>query len=176
MEKDKELVAMDEVYRALEGLEPEEVGRVLTWASDRFGVLITRAEKPQDVHTELEPERRDVFGIDNLRSFEVLGELFAKARPKTNADKALVSATFLQVARGNADLAAQQINNELKHLGHRILNITDAINSLIWDKPSLMIQLRKSGSTKQARKTYKVTDEGISKVLRMLDGEVSQGE
>jgi DNA-binding PadR family transcriptional regulator len=35
-------------------------------------------------------------------------------------------------------------------------------------EPKLIIQLRKSGTTRQARKKYKVTDEGFAEVGRMI--------
>jgi hypothetical protein len=46
-----------------------------------------------------------------------------------------------------------------------------ALNSLIAKKPQLVIQTRKSGSSQQARKKYKLTNEGLNKVERMLRGE-----
>jgi hypothetical protein len=40
-------------------------------------------------------------------------------------------------------------------------------------KPQRIVQLQKSGSSKQARKTYKVTHEGLVYVQGMLRGEGS---
>ena len=176
MERDKELKAMDDVLNALKDLEPEAIGRVLEWARNRFGVIIPAEEKPVAPHVGAETGQKTIFGFNDLWKFESMGELFAKARPDTNPKRALVSATYLQVAEDNANLTAQHINSELKHLGHGIVNVTDAITNLIERKPSLMIQLRKSGRTRQARKKYKVTEEGINEVLRMLNEEVAQGE
>ena len=175
MEKDMELGAMNIIYETLKDLEPEAITRILVWTVDRLGVDITGAGKGGPSQNDLESDTKVTYSVEGLPSFETLSELFAKIRPETNADKALVSATFLQVTKGNEDLTAQQINNELKHLGHRTPNITDAISSLVDERPSLMIQIRKSGRTQQARKTHKVTDEGIKEVLRMLNEEDDQG-
>jgi DNA-binding PadR family transcriptional regulator len=60
------------------------------------------------------------------------------------------------------------INSELKHLGHGLKNVTDALNALIDHRPQLVVQLRKSGKTKQARKRYKLTAEGARKVRQMV--------
>jgi DNA-binding PadR family transcriptional regulator len=59
----------------------------------------------------------------------------------------------------------------LKHIGYGVVNITDALNQLISDRPSFVIQLTKSGSSKQARKTYKITDAGMRRVSEMLGAE-----
>jgi hypothetical protein len=83
-------------------------------------------------------------------------------------DKALVVAYWLQVRGGAADIDAQTANTELKHLGHGISNVTRAFEGLKSQKPALMIQLRKEGSTQQARKRFKVTAEGRKSVERML--------
>jgi DNA-binding PadR family transcriptional regulator len=58
----------------------------------------------------------------------------------------------------------------MKHLGHGVKNITSALSSLMNEKPQRVVQLKKSGSTKQARKQYKVTEAGKNAVRRMLEG------
>ena len=65
---------------------------------------------------------------------------------------------------------ATRANRELKHLGHNVANVTVALTYLMQQKPALVLQLRKSGSTKQARKTYKVTTAGISAIKDRLNG------
>jgi hypothetical protein len=60
------------------------------------------------------------------------------------------------------------LNTELKNLGHAIPNITDALTSNIEKKPQRVIQLQKAGTSRQARKTYKVTHEGLVYVAGML--------
>jgi hypothetical protein len=103
-----------------------------------------------------------------IPQFEGLAELFAAANPKTEPDKALVTGYWFQVVRNEADLTGQSLNEELKHLGHGVLNITKALTSLMKRKPQLVIQIRKSGTSKQARKKYKLTDSGRREVERML--------
>jgi DNA-binding PadR family transcriptional regulator len=51
-----------------------------------------------------------------------------------------------------------------------VSNITTALSSLIERKPQLVIQTRKSGNSKQARKRYRLTDAGIRAVERMISG------
>jgi DNA-binding PadR family transcriptional regulator len=45
-----------------------------------------------------------------------------------------------------------------------------ALGTLIKQKPSFVLQLRKSGNTKQARKSYKLTEAGIRAVRNMISG------
>jgi len=100
--------------------------------------------------------------------FATFAELFHAARPQSEREKALVAAYWIQRSGGVEQFAAQQLNTELKHIGYGVTNITDALNQLIGDRPSLVIQLMKGGSTKQARKTYKMTDAGTRRVNEML--------
>ena len=51
-----------------------------------------------------------------------------------------------------------------------------ALNALKDERPALMLQTRKSGKTKQARKLYRVTHAGESRVLSMLNGEPESEE
>jgi hypothetical protein len=47
-------------------------------------------------------------------------------------------------------------------------NITSALDDLIEVRPQLVIQLAKAGTSKQARKRYKVTVAGAKKVQELL--------
>ena len=103
--------------------------------------------------------------------YEHFAELFAKAQPKTEPDKALVAAYWLQAIQGQGSWQSAALQKELKNLGHAIGNITDALSSNMKKKPQRIIQLQKAGSAKQARKTYKVTHEGLVYVQGMLSSE-----
>jgi hypothetical protein len=100
--------------------------------------------------------------------FEHFAELFAAAQPKSNEDKALVAAYWLQAVQGQDKWQAQALSQELKNLGHAIANITDALTSNMRKKPQRVIQLQKTGNSRQARKVYKVTHEGLVYVQGML--------
>ena len=75
----------------------------------------------------------------------------------------------MQKEKGEADFDSFTINKELKHLGYAASNITSALTQLIVRKPQLAIQTHKSGSSQQARKRYRLTNEGLRSVERMLD-------
>lgn len=106
-------------------------------------------------------------------TYDSLPELYSMASPNSDADRALVVAYYLQKVKGATDLDSFSINKELRHLGYAASNITSALNSLIARKPQYAIQTHKSGSSKQARKRYRLTNEGLRAVERMLEGGAS---
>lgn len=79
-----------------------------------------------------------------------------------------MAAYWVQAVQGHDKWQSTALTAELKNLGHAIPNITDALTSNIEKKPQRIIQLQKSGSSRQARKTYKVTHEGLIYVQGML--------
>lgn len=102
-------------------------------------------------------------------AFEHFAELFAVAQPKTDPDRALVAAYWVQVHGGLGQWPSRLLNVELKNLGKTVPNVTDSLTKNMRKKPPRVIQLTKSGSSKQANKTYKVTNEGIVYVQGMLN-------
>lgn len=67
-----------------------------------------------------------------------------------------------------SDFTSQEVNSELKNLGHGVTNITSAFSSLMKRKPALAMQTAKSGATQQARKRYKLTHAGRTAVQSMI--------
>jgi hypothetical protein len=162
---DVELAAFGAVGKALKNLPPESQGRILRWALDKFKVsgsaklLPAKPSSGSKSTDDQEPPDRD---------FEDLPALFGAARAKLDKEKALVVGYWHQVIQGNKDFTGFDVNSELKQLGHGIGNITTAMDDLIEEKPQLVIQVQKAGTSKQARKKYRVTTSGIKAVERML--------
>ncbi len=169
---DPEIEAMAAVSAALEGLDDGARARVLRWAGERYHVRIVGASTTPFGETTTSAEAVAEVTDDEIAaeapSFEHCAELFAAADPKSNEDKALVAAYWLQVVQGEEKWQSTTLQKELKNLGRAIPNITDALTSNMRKKPQRIIQLAKSGSAKQARKTYKVTHEGLVYVQGML--------
>jgi Transcriptional regulator PadR-like family len=82
--------------------------------------------------------------------------------------RALVVGYWYQFVQGEAEFTGQTINSALKHLGYRAANITTAFDRLQAQRPALVVQVRKSGTSKQARKKYKLTNEGKRAVEQMI--------
>lgn len=166
-----ELHAMVQIEGALKGLQDDERVRVLQWAVSRFGVQIAA---PAGLGSSDKSGGSSAGAANAVEAspgspqYEDLATFYDAASPHSDAEKALVGSYWVQVHEGSADVDSQTINTQLKHLGHGIGNVTRAFESLKSQKPALMVQLRKEGSTQQARKRFKVTSEGKKAVERML--------
>lgn len=166
---DPEIQAMAKITEILGGLEPTVQKRVLHWAANRYSVQIP---SPSATSKEIDKSKdNDLAGNGADAEFKELPDLYTAAKPSTDAEKALIVGYWFQAIQGQNDLDAQQINTQLKHLGYGVTNITSALNDLINRKPQLVIQTHKSGKSKQARKKYKLTQEGIKLVKTMLAGQ-----
>lgn len=174
-----EIMAMTEVAKVLTPLSPESVRRVLSWAADTFRAQVN--VRPQSVIASVSgnalSEEMPTTGyaetttISEEATYDEIGDLFAKAEPKIDAERALLVAYWFQTQGGQSDFDSASVNRELKHMGHGSSNITNALTSLMTRKPQLVIQTRKSGKSQQARKKYKLTNEGVKFARMMLAGE-----
>lgn len=164
--KDPEVEAMGAVAEALDGLEPEQQGRVLQWAADRYSVTLGGRK--------IGGGGGDGSGggsETDASQFSDLSDLFSAAAAATDEDRALVVAYWFQELQDEKqpNVSGGQVNKELKHLGHGVRDITKVFSVLIATSPQQVIQTRKSGTSRQARKSYKVTKAGIKRVQELLD-------
>ena len=173
---EEDLRAMTQIKQALAGLDEKALARVLTWAAswaaDCYGISIrTEPSKNGSSSKGLDEGGRNPpdTELDNIAS------LYEAARPASEAEKVLVVSYWLQKTQGQETLDAQEVNAELKNLGYAVKNITRAFSALMNQKPQLAVQIRKSGSTQQARKRYKITTAGLRKADEML-GRASEDE
>ncbi len=165
-EIDAETKAIGEITGIVGSLEEDQRGRVIRYILERFNIAgVSKTTKKPRGGSEAEPE--DETAIE----FADFASLADACHPKTESLRALAAGYWLQVCQGAQSFDGQSANNELKHLGHPSANITMALGALIKQKPSLVLQLRKSGSTKQARKLYKITESGVRKVRAMISGD-----
>lgn len=172
MSEDRELKAMSAVAAAISGLDEAEQARVLAWVASRFNVSFSptrRGSGPAGADTSNGQEQAEIV-------FESFVDLFDKANPKSDAEKAATAAYWSQVIRGDATWASQPLNTALKDLGYGLSNITDSLNTLQARKPAWVRQVSKSGQTKQGRKTYKLTQAGINGVRVLLGRAPEPGE
>jgi hypothetical protein len=160
VEDDPEIAAMQAVTRAITGLDEAQTARVLRWAAERAGIALTQPG--------LRRAGPDGNGGHAPTEFPDLASLYDAVDPSSQSERALAVAYWFQELKGQSDVDAQQVNTELKQLGHGVENITSAFTDLMNRTPRLVIQTRKSGSSRQARKKYRVTTEGLRKVKAML--------
>lgn len=156
---------MRSVDDALSQLEEDERRRVLTWAISKFG------GKTED-HPAITLDGEDTGEATKSESssYERIVDLVDAANPSSIVDYVLVATYWFQELNGEEEVTGRQVNAELKDLGHPSKNITDSFNSLIRRKPSQARQVKKSGSTRQAQKKYRLTNEGVRAVEQMISG------
>jgi hypothetical protein len=94
--------------------------------------------------------------------------LLGQWTPETMAERALMGAYTLSRGKADKTVTSQAINAELKRAGIPVPNITRAIESNLRAKPPLMVQKKKMGTTRQARKQYAITPEGVEFVENKL--------
>jgi hypothetical protein len=99
-----------------------------------------------------------------------MGNLLGQWAPETMAERALIGAYTLSRGKADKTVTSQAINAELKRAGIPVPNITRAIESNLRAKPPLMVQKKKMGTTRQARKQYAITPEGVEFVEGKLQG------
>jgi hypothetical protein len=146
---DAELAAMRIIATALGALRDDRARwRVLKWVLEHFP---PSPDQPPDE-----------------RVFDTLADLFTAAAPLKERDKALISAYWFQRQSPSGTFTALEINKGLRDLGHRVVNITGALGDLAQQSPRLVAQLEKAGKTRQARKTYRLTPDGIEAAQQML--------
>jgi hypothetical protein len=163
-----DIKALEAVLKAVSGLEPSDQERVLRWAAEKLGTKLhgsgahkSAGQGPQD------------SGGEGLIQFESLADAIGAAGAKTDSTRALVAAAYLSKKKNQPEVTGFEINSELKNIGHGIGNITEAIDALKAKKPQWVVQTRKEGSARQARKRYKVTTAGYAQVATMLSGGAS---
>jgi hypothetical protein len=150
--------AITRIGDILSSLTPEGIQRVL-----RF---INHSYQPQ-APSQLTFEK--LFSNEATESQpKEFYELFNAAGPETGSDRALVAGYWFQKILGNSTLDSFLLNKELKNLGYPASNITRDLDTLMKKRPQLVYQTKKGGTSQQARKSYKLSDEGIRAVERMI--------
>ncbi|MDP9404029.1 MAG: hypothetical protein M3P85_12060 [Actinomycetota bacterium] len=172
---DPEVEAMSSVVQALADLPEDAQARVLEWAAKRYDIAISAPSRTtRGGATGLggtpnggdEGDEGDDAGGSS--AFPHFADLFDALNPTTDMDRALTGAYWFQVVKGASSFQAQQVNNVLKDVGHGVENIARALANLQERSPALVRQLSKSGRTKQARKTYKLTTAGVASIATRL--------
>jgi hypothetical protein len=171
---DPETTAMQQVAASFADLDKETQQRIADWVMKRYGNAVASVEAGQRLSAAVTSRRQgqtELLASGASVEFSVFAELYDAANPQTAADCALVGGYWLQVCQGQSTFASQEVNDLLKSQGHPASNITVAFNKLREAKPRLVLQIQKSGKAKQARKTMKLTEEGVRKVRSMVNGE-----
>ena len=113
---DLEFDAMKSVFAAMEPLDTPSRERVFRYIAARLEISTDNAAQPsaqQRVGEQREqPEPDD--GSTSRSEFETLAELFDAANPRTDKDRVLVAAYWLQVCEGADKFVSFTVNKQFK--------------------------------------------------------------
>jgi hypothetical protein len=161
-----EIRAMTGVAEALKGLERQPIERVLDWANKHYlGRPAPTAKQKAPAAATAEAEGAEGDGAAERTDFPTF---LSSARTSSAIDRALLAGYYFQVVVGQTDFDGFSLNRELKNAGHASGNITRDLDGLIAKTPQLVMQTRKHGNTKQARKLYRLTAAGLTAAKAML--------
>ncbi len=164
---DREIEAMGQIAKAMESLDQDAIRRVLKWAIERFQPRVAGSPIVAQSISDTASVKRESASAPS-RTFLDLAEIFDAVGAQSGIDRVLVVAYWFQMVQGDAEWDSQRINTELKHLGYPSTNITRDLDFLMARSPKQVMQTRKHGTSKQARKLYKLTREGVRAVEAML--------
>ena len=169
-----EFEAIRTLHGALEPLDDEARTRVLTYIASLLGID-SAVVRSRDTSTEGDGHEGVQGGnarksVNQTQNFSTFAELYARADPKSNGEKALVAGYWLQECQGEDSFTGAAANKELTNLGHKLPNITDAVETMKNRKPMLILQIKKSGTSRQGRKLYKISQEGVNRITEMIGG------
>lgn len=165
-EEDLELAAMSGIGKLLSPLEPDARSRVMAWVCAKFGLERTMLSShngqnagTREVETPASPNDTSLL--------KDLATLLEAASPTSDKERLLVAAYWMQEIQ-KEKVTAIPINKQLTQFGYPVSHISQAFDILITQKPALVLQTHKSGSTKQAKRTYKLTAQGIKAAKALL--------
>lgn len=172
---DPEIDAMSAVAKALGDLDSDEArARVLRWAGERYAVTIPSTFRGVADDSSVSPKAPEVDlreGGDGGKvepKFDDFVDLFDAVDPKSDVDKALTAAYWLQVISKQPSWQSFRVNNVLKDTGHGLTNVTATLRTAQGRKPALVRQMAKSGKSAQSWKTYKLTTSGVAVIRGKL--------
>jgi hypothetical protein len=156
---------LDQINEALATYDPVLKERARDILLERaFGVKpsLRHADSPPagpgaNPNTEGEPSRA---------SFDALLERWT---PPTQQELSLLGAYYFNTVLGQESVSGADINCVLKDHGRGSKNITQDLGAHITSQPSLILQVKKTGNSRQARKLYKITSPGIKYVETRLN-------
>ena len=164
-ELDPELNAMSIASGVISDIEDDEARiRVVEWLVKKFGAE-PQAQEQRHAGVGMEGEAK---GVDEATSFDLFSDLYDATNPSTNMARTLVGGYWLQVQGGQQAWDSFSVNKLLKDVGYGVDSISHRLTDAQSQKPALVRQVSKSGKSRQARKTYRLTQAGIKFIESLI--------
>lgn len=149
--EEAEIQALVKIQRALAPLSTESRSRVLAWFAQESG-RGTGSGRPASA-----------VGSEDLSTW------FEAAGPRSESERVLVACHYHQQVRGESDVGARAISDELKQMGHGSSHVSWTMRQLNAREPALLMVASKSGSGRGTKYRYRLTSAGSKRVSQMLD-------
>lgn len=150
--EEAEIQALVRIQRALAPLDPDSRSRVLAWfVQPSASAAGTGGRTPEG------------------SEFEDLSALFDAAAPKTEPERVLAACHYHHQVRGETDVLARLISEELKQMGHGSPHISWTMHQLSASDPAYLMVTSKTGSGRGSKYRYRMTSAGTKRVLQMLE-------
>lgn len=166
---DKQLVAMQKVVEALGGLDEADLRVVLGFIGMRYGGIKVPPTSAGSGPNDAAGSANGNGATLTPGTFTAFHDLYHAANPETESEKALVAGYWVQVCQQNDGFDSFTANSALKGMGYTVSNITRALDALMAQEPKYVMQIKKTGTSRQARKVYKLTTAGLKRVAEMLN-------
>lgn len=164
-ELDPELKAMSVSSTAINEISDDQAKvRVIEWLAKKFDVTLHTSKEMSDA-TVAENADDDT---SETPSYDLFSDLYDTTNPSTNMARALVGGYWLQVQGGQQTWDSFNVNKLLKDVGYGVDSISHRLTDAQSQKPALVRQTSKSGKSRQARKTYRLTQAGIKFVENLI--------
>jgi hypothetical protein len=166
----KELIAFTTVTRALQDLDKELQSKVLDSVAVFLGVSGAHPRAASTTQGGNRGPSSNVHGTSSHHlQWTTFADLLDSAGPKTEKERVLVAGYWVQkhLPDGESDFPARMVTKWLKDAGYPVANVTVSFEQLKTERPALAVQTRKSGSSQQSQKRYKITDAGLRRVEEM---------
>jgi hypothetical protein len=172
MELDPELSAMSQMIEVFNELEHGERKRIVDWIINRFQLGEEKQTDEIKLHdtTPTIVQQIDAEPIEkqDLKQYKSMADLLEVSTVKKVVDRILVAAAYIQEKKNVEELTSFEINTQLKKAERGIPNISIGINRLLEKVPQLMAVTQRDGNTKQSRRKFKVTEDGLKKAKSFL--------
>lgn len=166
---DKQITAMQKVVEALSGLDEADLRVVLGFVGMRYGGIKAPPPHMPGGNPQGGAPNNGNGGGPSAGTYNTFPDLYHAASPETESDKALVAGYWIQVCQQKDGFESFAANSVLKDMGYTISNITRAFDALMAQDPKYVMQIKKTGTSRQARKVYKLTQAGLKRVGEMLN-------
>ncbi len=168
-----ELNAMQQIANIICDLGPAERRRVAAWLTEyasQEDLPATAGKAPGNDMPEAEPEPATAAtdqpgpGEPARSEFATFAELYERVSPRKGAQRAAVAGYWLQTEQGQQSWKASEVNKLLKSIDVKVSSMSIVLTNAVKAKEALVVELARLGDGERSRKTFCLSELGLSYV------------